>query len=251
MEKKAIFNKAKANLVIDMVLLLIMSAMLGIGLMIKYILITGEEKIIRYGSNFRQTIFGMDRHEWGTIHLYIGYAMVGFLLLHIVLHWKSIFTMFKNLIRNSTARVSAAVLLVIVSLMFVFIPFIMQPQVDLERKHMGRVEGNNRNVVTRNNDRSSEDASNTNRNNEGDGHGRRSYKSMDIDVKGYMSITDVCSEYNIPEKYLKKMLNIPVATNGNTRLRDLKEQYGIRMGKIKEIIVNKNSSLKNSTRNKQ
>jgi hypothetical protein len=242
MEKKPIINKAKVNLVIDALLLLVMAAMLGIGLMIKYILITGEEKTIRYGANFRQTIFGMDRHDWGAIHLYIGYAMAGLLLLHIILHWKSIVAMFRNFIRNTAARISVLVFLVIASLILVLTPFVLKPQVDLQRKHLGRtndkigdmaVQDYRNNVPVENKQNNGEN---------GDGHGRRSYKSMDLDIKGYMTIADVCGEYKISEKYLIEKLKIPEGTDGNTRLRELKDRYGIRMGKIKEIIVNKNSS---------
>lgn len=249
MAKKTILNKANVNLFIDTVLLLIMAAMLGIGLMIKYILITGEEKIIRYGSNFRQTVFGMDRHEWGTLHLYIGYVMAGLLILHIILHWKCIVTMFRNFIGNTAVRLSTVVILVLVSLIFVFSPFVIQPQIDFERKHLGIQEGNSINTAYRSN--AVEDESRKPGNNEGEGHGRRAYKLLEIDVKGYMSIADVCSKYNISEKYLKEKLNIPAVTDGNTRLRNLKELYGIRMGKIKEIIVNKNKSLNNSIGVKQ
>tara|TARA_R110002033_G_scaffold38827_3_gene78300 strand:+ start:2890 stop:3105 length:216 start_codon:yes stop_codon:yes gene_type:complete len=51
-----------------------MSAVVGIGFLIKYTLISGKERNVIYGKNVELSLFGMDRHEWGYIHLVIAFV---------------------------------------------------------------------------------------------------------------------------------------------------------------------------------
>lgn len=46
-----------------------MSSVLGVGLLIKYTLISGQEQISKYGRNDKLLLLGLNRHEWGEIHL--------------------------------------------------------------------------------------------------------------------------------------------------------------------------------------
>lgn len=32
--------------------------------------------------------FGLDRHDWGDVHTWIGYAFVALILVHLLLHWR-------------------------------------------------------------------------------------------------------------------------------------------------------------------
>lgn len=57
-------------------------AMIGTGLLLAFRLPPGSQG----GRGLRA--WGIDRHEWGDIHTWLGYVFVVFLLLHLALHWR-------------------------------------------------------------------------------------------------------------------------------------------------------------------
>ncbi|MDD2549271.1 MAG: hypothetical protein PHD00_04150, partial [Bacteroidales bacterium] len=62
-------DRAKINLVVDIILFLLLMGMAGIGFLIKYTLLSGEKRNLLYGKNVNLELLGLDRHQWGTIHL--------------------------------------------------------------------------------------------------------------------------------------------------------------------------------------
>lgn len=68
--------KGKINFIIDVIMFILMALLAGIGLLIKYILLSGENRWIKYGRNVDLSFWGLDRHEWGTIHLWVAVALV-------------------------------------------------------------------------------------------------------------------------------------------------------------------------------
>ena len=83
-------GKGKLNFIIDALMFICMMAIAGLALLMKFILIPGKDRLAKYGRGVDLSLLGMDRHEWGTIHLAIGLALLGLLTLHIILHWKAI-----------------------------------------------------------------------------------------------------------------------------------------------------------------
>ena len=103
-------SKAQLNLVIDALLCLGMGAIVGIGFLIKYVLVPGLERWEIYGRNVELLFWGMDRHQWGTVHYGIGCGVLGLLVLHVVLHWGMIVRIFSRLLPSRVLRPIAAVL---------------------------------------------------------------------------------------------------------------------------------------------
>lgn len=130
-------DKSRINLVIDTLMFLCVMAMTGIGLLMKFVLLPGKETPAVYGRKVELFMWGMDRHQWGTIHLIIAFVFLGLLTLHILLHWKMILSFYCRLIGNRTARRVIAVLIVIACLFFITFPFVVKPEVH-EMEHKGR-----------------------------------------------------------------------------------------------------------------
>ncbi|MHC4076764.1 MAG: DUF4405 domain-containing protein [Planctomycetota bacterium] len=61
-------KRAKLNLIIDALLLLCLAGIAGIGFLIKYVLVPGYQRWEIYGRNVSLFLWGLDRHQWGTIH---------------------------------------------------------------------------------------------------------------------------------------------------------------------------------------
>jgi hypothetical protein len=123
-------NRSKLNLIIDGLMFLAMAAIAGLGLLIKYVMPPGPDKIIKYGRNVTLLFLGMDRHGWGRIHLAIGFVFLGLLALHIILHWRMTVNMYRKLITGKAGRAVAAAVFVLISLFLLSFSLLVTPVVE-------------------------------------------------------------------------------------------------------------------------
>jgi len=122
-------EKSKLNLIIDGLLLLCIAAIVGIGLLIKYVLVAGYLRWEIYGRNVEMFFWGLDRHQWGTIHLVIGIVFLALLVLHVVLHWPMIICVYSKLIPNRFARWITALILIIMTIFLLAFSYFVKPEV--------------------------------------------------------------------------------------------------------------------------
>ena len=122
-------NKVKLNFVIDALMFLCMTAIAGLGFLMKYVLLPGRESTIKYGRRVELSLFGLDRHDWGAIHLYLGFMLLALLVLHILLHWQMIPGLFTRLVDNSRQRSKIALVYVVLAAALVLFPFLISPEV--------------------------------------------------------------------------------------------------------------------------
>lgn len=128
-------DRPKVNLVIDTLMFFCVMAMAGIGLLMKFVLLPGKDTWAVYGRKVELFLFGMDRHQWGTIHLIVAFAFLGLLALHIILHWKMILSSYGRLIGSKVARRVIATTIAVVSVFLVVFPLVVKPEAkEPERK---------------------------------------------------------------------------------------------------------------------
>ena len=130
-------NKTILNFIINALMFLCMMAIAGIGFLMKFVLLPGRESQIKYGRNVDLFFLNMDRHEWGTIHLILGFVLLGFLILHIVLHWNMIVNMYARLIRARKVGIAIAAVFIIAGIILASFPLLVNPEV----QERGRGEG--------------------------------------------------------------------------------------------------------------
>lgn len=122
-------NRSTINFIIDVLLAILMMAVTGIGFMMRYVLIPGRDRWAVYGRNVDLSILGMDRHEWGTVHLAVGCALLALLILHIVYHWGTIVVIHRRLVPHRALRVASAIILFLLCAALVGFPFLINPVV--------------------------------------------------------------------------------------------------------------------------
>ena len=122
-------KKSKLNLIIDALLLLSAAAIVGIGLLIKYVLVPGYLRWEIYGRNVNLSLWGLDRHQWGTIHFIVGLIFLVLLVLHIVLHWTVIVSIYRELIPNRLVRWIIALILVCITIALIVFPYFIKPEI--------------------------------------------------------------------------------------------------------------------------
>lgn len=132
-------KRPKINLVIDAMLLLCIAAIAGIGLLMKYVLVPGYRRWEIYHRNVDLFFWGLGRHDWGTIHLVIGFVFLALLVLHVVLHWGMIVCIYRKLFPNTVLRYIVAVVLICLAILLFAFSFLVKPEV--RERGFGRRHG--------------------------------------------------------------------------------------------------------------
>lgn len=133
-------DKSKVNFVVDCLMFLLMMAIAGLGLLMKYVLLPGQERWGKYGRNVELYFFGLDRHAWGDIHFYLALGLLALLALHLYLHWPLVVALFRRLIAAPGVRTAAFWVFLIVSLLLLAFPLFVTPEV----KDVGQGQGRQR-----------------------------------------------------------------------------------------------------------
>jgi len=140
-------GKARINFFVDALMLLVGSLLAGTGFLMKYTLLPGYARQAVYGRNVDMFFLGFDRHQWGTLHLWLAFALIALLVLHLLLHTAWIVNMARTMIAGRAAQAIIISAFVLLCLLFVLFSFTVQPQVmdSLNEDHgMGRGMGRGR-----------------------------------------------------------------------------------------------------------
>jgi hypothetical protein len=243
-------KKSKWNLIIDAIMFISMMALIGVGLLTKYVLLTGQKKWDKFGNNCEFSWLGLDRQGWNDIHFILGLVLVGLLVLHILLHWKMTIGIYKSLIKNRGLRILIGWFILFLSLLLVFFFYLVEPVVEDSTVHFRNrnpevnsqiiqnevvpvKEGKNELITEKPAAKPVEEIHHEH--------------NPNIEVIGSMTLDEIYSKYAVPADYIKKELNIPISTSNNERLGRLRRSYGFTMSRIEEIIdlYQKQNNIKN------
>lgn len=155
-----IMKKTTLNFIIDGLMFICMAAITGIGLLIKYTLLSGQDARIAYGEKVDLFFLGMDRHEWGFIHLIIGYILIGLIVLHVILHWKFITSIFNRIFEGKWMKKAIGVAFIGICTLLVIFPFLIKPSIvkndegkgrrqTIDKVRINKNQKNNKNRVTK------------------------------------------------------------------------------------------------------
>lgn len=235
-------NKNKINLIIDVIMIVVIMIVTGLGLLIKYVLVAGFKSHEIYGKGVDLSFLGYDRHQWGSIHLIFSIILIILIILHIVLHWKMITTIFKQMVVNKSKRRIIGSILALISIVLAMGPLFISPDVCestgrnkqvYTMKQQGKFQ--NLNTVE-----SLSLKKNDSINIENYQHIKQTHlEDSDIELFGYMTIYEVSEKHNISTKYLKVNLGIPESISNNSKLGQLRKRYNFSMGDVKKIIKDK------------
>ena len=239
-------NKTTLNYIVDMIMFVLMMAVIGIGFLMKFILITGQERWIKYGRNVEEAFLGLDRHGWGKIHLIIGLILFGVLILHLILHWKAITRFLIHAFEKKLCRLFFVTSLLLVSLLLLVFPFFVKTEITALESGYGRQYRQN---PTSDPEASIEispeytmppEAKTNKRSMAEEVHPQkrevREALKAEIEVKGYMSLKEVATRYAVQTDQIKARLKLPLNTPDNERLGRLRQQYGFTMSDVRDAI---------------
>jgi hypothetical protein len=215
-------NKSKLNLSIDAVMFILLLTMAGIGFIMKYVVVPGEIRNVKYGNNVDLEFLGLTHHQWGTVHLLISICFLALIALHIIFHWKCIVAAFKSMIPSSAIRYIITFAIVFFGLIFLISPFFLEPEmVAFEPKYR------NSNYSSSSLRNTPETTTNVKR--------QQDQEHSEYEVYGYHTVQYVADRYNIPVTVLLRDLDIPQNQSGE-RLSMLRRRYGITMNDVRKSI---------------
>lgn len=252
-------SKGKWNFIIDAIMLALMAVIAGLGLLIKYVLIAGSERWIKYERSVDLYFWGLDRHDWGKIHLILAIVFVALLVLHIILHWNFIICLYKKFFKNRTTRIVIGVCFSIITILLVVFPFMIN--IDVEEKLSGReryasseelensIVKEIKTTIKRDTvlgdlplEKSNEKTLQYKKHEQiqHEEHGEHEHHNIDpaIEVKGYMTLKEIGEQYNLSCDYIKNKLDIPESVSNSSKLGILRKQYGFKMSDVENIISN-------------
>jgi hypothetical protein len=235
--------REKINLFIDLLLTLALALIAGIGFLIKYILPPGRERILKYGENKDLFFLGLDRHQWGSIHLVVAFVMLGLLVLHILLHWKTILCLVRKAIPRAWLRRSLWVIVGFLCLIFTLFAFFISPvqkgAEDFLHRHAHSASvkpGINQNLrATEPEKELASEATKTDHDQE-HLHTGENHSSLN----GRMTLADIAIQFRIPLDKVKQRLGLPAHVDSLETLGRLRKTYGFTMQQARERLEKAN-----------
>ncbi|MBA7597825.1 MAG: DUF4405 domain-containing protein [Calditrichaeota bacterium] len=192
-------NRTKINSIIDTVAFVESVFLCGTGVLLRYVLPPG--------SGHFQTLWGLDRHEWGQLHFWNAVIVLATLGIHLFLHWRWIVYIVKGRSREgSGSRFILGFLGLIALLGLVLSPFFST----VENK-TGQQP-----------------------------HRMRSEIQLDepdyYRVDGSMTLLEVEKFTGVSYKIIISELGLPSDVSGSERLGRLRRQYGFEMSEVHDAI---------------
>ncbi len=241
--------KSKFNLIIDGIMLVVLTGLAGLGFLIKFILIPGEERWEIYGANVDMRFLGLDRHEWGSIHLTLGYIMIGLLFLHILLHWRIILGIFRTMTIKKSVRFGVLFTFILLGIFLILSPFMVKPEIGQEISHR-RNRQPDREMPGQSQQK--EAAKEVSRSKEpeiktaGHEYGYAEHEPLHRNaqqrstseniIRGYMTIDHVIKDHDITLDEFRKSLNLPADIPSGSQLGHLVRLYDFAMQDIRRTV---------------
>jgi uncharacterized membrane protein len=217
----------------------------GIGFLMKYVLLPGFKRNEFYGRDVELYFWGIDRHQWGAIHLILSIVLLILLVLHIVLHWKQIVAIFKNMIGEKFWRFILTGVFVLISIFFFVTPLFVKPEVVEGVSHnrfSGKEHSRNRIMETTQNEQIIQQSEESHLLTIGDSSTRQIHKehknNSEIEIFGYMTLHEVAEKYNIPVAELELSINIPGGYSSE-KLGRLRKKYDFHLSELRDYIEKK------------
>ena len=237
-------NKSSLNLSIDIIMFLLLVPLAGIGFLMKYVLISGQERNIIYGTKVDLEFLGLTRHQWGEIHLVLSILFLVLLLFHVVLHWKMIISFSQHLVQSNVIRVTIVMFLTLFALIILLLPFFIEPeQVTIELKHRNRsnsiYESSQKNYEIINLENFPFQQTDITKNEITTSYNKNhseNEKYKEFEVYGYQTLEFVAQKYNVPASQIARDLNIPENLS-EERFSKLRKLYSFTMTDVRKSIA--------------
>jgi hypothetical protein len=178
-----------------------------------FALLTSTGVLVRYvlppGSGRWSTLWGMDRHEWGSVHFWMAVALLGTLALHLFFHWKWVVSMVTGRPREgSGARLGLAIVGILALLALASAP-LLSP---VERTSAAGEHA-------------------------GGSHEEAGEGAAEHVIRGSMTLGEVEALTGVPMAVIVSELGLPEDTAPDEKLGQLRRAHGFEMSRVRAIVA--------------
>jgi hypothetical protein len=165
--------------------------------------------LVRYvlppGSGHHTRLWGLDRHEWGTVHFWIALGFLAVLALHLFLHWRWIVCVLRGRPRQgSGARLALGMVGVLAILAVAVTPFGSPlERTENARRRTPQVEAS--------------------------GHEGEQ-------IRGRMTLAEIEQSTGVPPAYLIERLGMPHDVPRDWGVAKLGREYGFAVDEVREMV---------------
>lgn len=205
-------NRATAaNFVVDIIAFAAFVLLVATGLVERYVLPPGTGRF--------ESIWGMNRHQWGEIHFWIAVVLTGILTFHIVLHWKWISCALRGRKTDSSAGRLALGCVGLCGLVGLSLsPFFATVEQTGEAGRRKQVA--NQQAVT----------------------GDAVHGSSSSQIRGSMTMADIEESTGVPAAVLIRELGLPPDVPRDETMGRLRRRFGFEIHDIRRIVENESPS---------
>jgi hypothetical protein len=174
---------------------------------IGFILLTSTGILMRYilppGSGRWKFIWGLDRHEWGSIHFWISVIFLSILTIHLILHWRWVANFIKGRPREGSGLRAGLGIVGLIGLLALAIAPLVSTVETSAVKEKGVA---------------------------------LSDKHENLEISGSMTLNEVEQKTGVPSDHIIKELKLSPDTNKEEKLGRLKKMFGFTMDDVRHII---------------
>lgn len=234
-------TKLKLNIIIDIALFVFLLVVAVIGFIIRYILIPGSDRWIKFGYNAEMTFLNLERHEWGYIHWVAALVLAGLLVLHLIFHWNLILCMVKKLIPNQLFRIIATVVFMVFCAVVVFFPVFIPAEISgpVAGQGFAKARQSGREIPeVPEQEEKNQDFLITQPESEVPVTGHKAGEGEHVlDIRGFNTLDEIAGKYNVSVSQLKQRLKIPEDVPGNQQIGRIRRIYGFTMADVEDAVL--------------
>ena len=170
-----------------------------------FVFLVSTGVLMRYvlspGSGKRTLVWGLDRHDWGTLHFWIAAAFLAVLAFHVVLHAKWIMSVLRGRPRQGSGARVALGLVGLLAVLALGLAPLVSPVERIEHVGPGR------------------------------GHPERP------GLRGSTTLAEVERQTGVPASYVLGELGLPAHASRDEPLSQLARQHGFRVEDVRRIVA--------------
>ncbi len=185
-------ERTRLNFLIDVLSYTFFLFLITTGILMRYVLPPGTGRFV--------TVWGISRHDWGTIHFWISIVFLTLMVLHVYLHWNWIVKMVIGKAGRGPGIKTGIAMLGIALIAMAPILSPIEYDDDNERGHPPYT------------------------------------RYDDIPIHGSMTLSEMEQETGVPADHVLKALGLPGNIPVHTRLGNIASRYNLDMGDFRKVI---------------
>lgn len=119
-------KKTTVLYLIDAIMLLQLALISGIGFLTRIVLVPGFKRLHSDWIYPSTEVIGLNRHQWNDIHFYLAILFLCTLMVHIILHFKSIYCFCNRWLQKSRKPKAIFYLFMVFILILIFWPMALR-----------------------------------------------------------------------------------------------------------------------------